>query len=104
SLEAKTASGPSHVFVKIPKLDLRRRAPAIMPIEPGDRRMAEEEEASLRLLSRKWRPDELEVRWVSLRGVIADCNAIITDRVFADPAFDIFRRLDLRRRLGLQRD
>jgi len=102
SVKAGTPSGLRHVFVKIPKTDLRSRQPTILPITSGDRRMAQEEESSLRLLGEKWEGNDLQVYWVKLRGTIADDNAIVTDRVFADPGFSAFRRLDLLRRLGFR--
>ena len=104
SVKAMTTSGPRDAFVKIPKFDMRGLVPRILPISSADRRMGQEEEASLRLLGQKWSGAELEVRWVDLIGVIPEYNAIVTGRVFADEAVSVFRRWDLRRRFGLRQD
>ncbi|MBI5630399.1 MAG: hypothetical protein HY921_05895 [Elusimicrobia bacterium] len=97
-VKAAARSGPRDVFVKIPKTDVRG-TPEILPITPEDRRMAQEEERSLRLLERGWNGD-WQVRWVKIRGVVPEYNAIVTDRVRGDDATAVFRRLDIRRRLG----
>lgn len=104
SVKASTSGGARSVFVKIPKMDLRGRVPSILPITAGDRLMAEEEESSLRLLMQQWHGDDLEVRWVNLSGIISEYNAIVTERIFADEALSVFRRLDLRRRFGFSQD
>ena len=104
SVDRVTREGCSGVFVKIPKVDLRCADPTIFPILPEDRSMAEEEVRSLRILGDSWRADDLRVRWVALREYLPEYNAIVTDRVCAGEAFRVFRRLDLRRRLGVARD
>ena len=58
----------------------------------------------MRLLGRKWEGDDFDVRWVNLCGVIAEYNAIVTDAVEGDEALAVFRQLDLRRRLGFQKN
>ncbi|MBF0395185.1 MAG: hypothetical protein HQK78_00260 [Desulfobacterales bacterium] len=103
-VKVRTSKGSRDVFVKIPKADMRGRERSILPITSMDRRMAKEEESSLRLLGQKWDGDDLDVRWVNLRGTIPEYNAIVTDRVFADEALPVLRRLDLRRRLGYRND
>lgn len=103
-VEVLTASGRQEVFVKIPKADLRSCAPTIFPISTEDRRLAQEEESSLRMLAEHWRADDLDVRWVTLRDVFPEYNAIITDRVTGEEAFQVFRHMDIRRRLGLAED
>lgn len=93
-----------NAFVKIPKLDLRHHAPTILPISQGDLKMALEEESSLRLLARDWDGVDLEVNWVRLCGSVPEYNALVTERIFAEEAFTVFRRFDLRRRVGFWRD
>lgn len=100
-VEVMTDSGSQGVFVKIPKADLRVFTPTIFPISDADRFLAEEEENSLRTLAKHWRADDLDVRWVTLRDVLPEYNAIITDRVTGDEAFQVFRGMDLRQRFGL---
>lgn len=104
SIEAHTSRGTQKVFVKIPKEDLRKGSRSILPISTADQRMAEDEVCSLRMLAEQWRTEDLGVRWVTFRGVVENYNAIVTDRVMADAAFAVFRRWDLRRRMGLRRD
>lgn len=104
SVKVGTAPNQRNVFVKIPKLDLRHHAPVIMPIVPDDLRLAQEEESSLRLLGRDWDGNDLEVYWVRLCGSVPEYNALVTERVFAEEAFTVFRRFDLRRRVGFWRD
>lgn len=104
SVKIKTDSGLRELFVKIPKADTRGRAAGILPITAEERRMAQDEADSLRLLGQNWNGEDLEVRWVKLCGTIPECNALVTDRVFADEAVSVFRRFDLRRRLGFRRD
>lgn len=93
-----------NAFVKIPKLDLRHRAPMILPISQGDLKMSLEEESSLRQLGRDWDSSDQEVFWVRLCGSVPEYNALVTERVFAEEVFTVFRRFDLRRRLGFWRD
>jgi hypothetical protein len=92
------------VFVKVPKLDMRGTVPQLLPISPGDREMALEEESSLKMLRQRWSAGGLGVEWVRLLGGVAEYNAIVTERVIAEEALVVFRRLDLRRRLGFEAD
>jgi hypothetical protein len=100
SVSAEAPTGRRDLFVKIPKEYLRGRRPTILPITDSDRRMAREEESSLRLLGEQWRSDDLDVRWIHVAGFLPEYNALITDRVFAEEAVTVFRGLDMRRRLG----
>ncbi|HAM35963.1 MAG TPA: hypothetical protein DEB40_10905 [Elusimicrobia bacterium] len=102
SVKARTHSGSDDVFIKIPKADMRGMVPRILPLTLEDRRMAQEEESSLRLLAQKWNAKEQEVLWVNLRGTVPEYNALVTDRIFADEALPAFRRFDILRRLGFQ--
>ena len=104
SVDVFTSGGQRNVFVKIPKVDMRGSMPSILPITFEDRELAQEEESSLKQLGQKWDADDLEVRWVNLYWVMSEYNAIITDRIFADEAFAVFRRFDLRRRIGIRQD
>ena len=104
SVDVNTPSGQRNVFVKIPKVDMRGSIPSMLPILFEDRELAKEEESSLRLLDEKWQADDVDVRWVKLCGSLLEYNALITERVFADEAFDVFRRFDLRRRFGFRQD
>lgn len=104
SVKAHTSAGPRDVFVKIPKVDMRGLEASILPITSADREMMLEEEASLKLLGLTWQSDDLEVNWANICGTIPEYNAIVTDRIFADEAFSVFRRFDLRRRLGFRQD
>lgn len=104
SVKTRTSNGVQSVFVKIPKEDLRERTKLILPISRADRRMAEDEELSLRTLGDQWHSDDLDVSWIRLRCVFPNYNAIVTDAAEGVDAFAIFRQLDLRRRLGSKRD
>ena len=90
----------SSVFVKIPKNNLRSNEIAILPIRDEDHQLALDEKESLSLLSERWNSDDLNVRWIKLKGFIPEYNALITERVFADEALNTFRRWDLWRRVG----
>lgn len=104
SVDIFTSGGKRNAFVKIPKVDMRGSIPSILPITSEDRELAQEEESSLKRLGQKWCADDLEVRWTNLFWIFPEYNAIVTDRIFADEAFAVFRRLDLRRRLGIRQD
>jgi len=104
SIEANTRGNTQKVFVKIPKEDLRQRSKSILPISPADRSMAADEVASLRSLADQWHSEDLGVSWVRLRNYFPQYNAIVTDAAAGTDAFSVFRRLDLRRRLGLKKD
>jgi hypothetical protein len=104
SIKAQTPNGSQRVFVKIPKEDLRQRSKSILPISPADRTLASDEELSLRMLNDRWHSDDLDIFWVRLRSVFPQYNAIVTDAIEGDDAFAIFRKLDLRRRLGSNKD
>jgi hypothetical protein len=97
------AGGPS-VFVKVPKEDMRGGEKRIFPLSAGDRQLGREEAASLGRLNQVWPADDLGVQWVRLRHFLPDANAIVTERVVADEALEVFRRLDQRRRLGAGED
>ena len=104
SIEEHTSLNTQKVFVKIPKEDLRQRSKSILPISPADRKMAEDEVLSLRTLCDQWHSGDTGVSWVQLRGYFPQYNAIVTDAVAGSDAFSVFRRLDMRRRFGSQRD
>ena len=104
SIEEHTSLNTQKVFVKIPKEDLRQRSKSILPISPADRKMAEDEVLSLRMLCDQWHSGDIGVSWVQLRGYFPQYNAIVTDAVAGSDAFSVFRRLDMRRRFGSQRD
>lgn len=104
SIRLKSPKSTRDVFVKIPKVDIRGVMPKILPITEDDREMAIAEVSSLKLLAQRWGDDDLGTSWVSLCDVVPEYNAIITDRVFATEAFSVFRRLDLKRRLGNRKD
>jgi hypothetical protein len=88
------------VFVKIPKVDLRRRGGTILPISVDDRRMAQDEYDSLLFLADRWRADDLRVSFVRPLGFFEPCNAIVLAHVRARDACETLRRWDLRRRVG----
>lgn len=104
SIETHTSLNKQKLFVKIPKEDLRKGSKAILPISSADRRMAEEEVLSLSTLRDQWHSADTGESWIRLRGFFPQYNAIVTDAVQGDDAFSVFRRLDLRRRLGLKKD
>ena len=95
---------PYKVFVKIPKEDLRRGPGSILPITPAERIMAEDEARSLRTLAGQWHSDDLGVSWVRLRAFLPQYNAIVTEAAAGEDAIAVFRRMDLRRRLGFAKD
>ena len=98
-----TATGPegtAGAFVKIPKCDLRRTGGDLLTFTPDDRRMAEDEFHSLETLAAEWQAPNLRVAFVRPLGFIAEANAVVTERAVAADACEVFRRWDLRRRLG----
>ncbi len=98
-------SGEQHnVFIKIPKSDMRGLEPVILPLIQKDQDMCQDEESSLKLLNEKWDGSDVEVQWIHLVGAVPEYNAIITDRIFANEAYAVFRKLDLHRRLGFKKD
>jgi len=99
-VEVGAAENRRRVFVKVPKADLYNNSATILPISGADRRMAEEEANSLRLLADQWQAEDLDVSWVHLRGEVPDYNAVVTDSAQGEHALDVFRRMDLRRRFG----
>ncbi|MFH2011548.1 MAG: hypothetical protein ABIJ37_02400 [Pseudomonadota bacterium] len=103
-IETYTGRNKQRVFVKIPKEDLRQRSKSILPITTTDRRMAWDEELSLRMLGEHWQSDDLDVFWIRLRGVFPQYNAVVTDATQGDDALAVFRRLDMNRRFGLNKD
>lgn len=102
-VDVVVAGGTRRAYVKIPKEDLRGGGGRILPISAADRRMAEDEASSLRVLAAEWQGDDLGVSWVRLCAALPEYNAIVTHRVEAADATTEFRRLDLRRRLGVRR-
>ena len=100
SMDIKVSNEHKHVFVKIPKVDMRGISPRILPISAEDRVMAIHEESSLKFLEKNWNNDESEVSWVKLLGTIPEYNAIITERIFANEALTTYRYWDLYRRFG----
>ena len=102
SIRVVTQQGVQEVFVKIPKADLRGCIPKILPISHKDRRMAQEEGTSLRLLEKQWLSDDFDVSWVKLIGEIPEFNAIVTERIWGQDLLIFFRRYDIRRRFGFQ--
>ena len=100
SMKINASNKVHDVFVKVPKEYMRGSTLRILPITSKDRQMAKEEELSLRFLDRNWNNKELDVCWVKLLGVIPEYNAIVTQRIFANEAFVVYRNWELRRRLG----
>ncbi len=89
-------STPEGVYVKIPKADLYKKARReIMPLTDKDLKAAEEEYHSLIHLSKFWKADDIQVRFVEPLGFLNEYNAIVTSRVYADYIFRTFRRWDL---------
>lgn len=103
-IDVHTNRGTQRVFAKIPKEDLRKGPKSIFPISTAERCMAEDEECSLRTLAGQWHAEDLGVSWVRLREVFSQYNAIVTDAAEGNDAFAMFKRLDLRRRLGSKKD
>lgn len=101
SASVLTCNGEKNVFVKIPKAVFLNKTSNILPISAKDRLMARAEESSLRLLEKDWVLDEQNVQWVTVRGMINEYSALVTDRVFAEDATLFFRNLDLRRRFRI---
>lgn len=95
--------GPS-VFLKVPKEDMRGGAKRIFPVSAGDRRLGQAEATSLARLNQAWPGDALGVDWVRLRHYLPEANVLVTGRVVAEEALEVFRRLDQRRRLGFAED
>jgi aminoglycoside phosphotransferase (APT) family kinase protein len=103
-VDIQTDQGLTRVFVKVPKADLRNHPMTILPVSDADRRLAQDEIDSLRALETEWDGDDVSVWWVRLRMELPEFNAIVTDRAEGAEALDVFRRFDLRRRLGFRRD
>ena len=91
-IELDAGGNRCRVFVKVPKSDLRGRQSTILPVSDTDRRMAEEETDSLRILADQWQADDLGVSWVRLLAVVPEYNAIVTDQADAADALGVFRR------------
>jgi hypothetical protein len=104
SIKIQASSGLQSLFVKIPKADLRKGSKSILPISNADRLMAEDEVNSLKTLADQWHSDDLGIFWVRLREFIPQYNAVVTDSAEGEIALSLFRRLDLRRRLGSKKD
>lgn len=101
SLEVSGPLKMQKVFIKIPKQDLRHGPKNILPIQPGDRRLAQEEIHALQVLGSQWQSEDLKVSWVKLRGEVPQYNAIVTDAVKAQDALHIIQGWDLKRRTRL---
>jgi hypothetical protein len=99
-IELSNKNSTQKVFVKIPKVDLRKKDKLILPISPGDRDLAEAEVKSLKVLSEQWNSDDIKVSWVKIRAEIPEYNAIITDAAEGHELLNIFRNWDTGRRFA----
>ena len=104
SVNVTSSKGSRDVYVKIPKEDMRGIQASILPISSSDKSMAEEEISSLKLLEKDWNSNDLGVYWVRLCGAIPEYNVIVTERIFANEAFLVFRNCDLWGRFGFTKN
>lgn len=104
-MDLKGQEGRRGVYVKIPKIILYAKAcETITPLNDDDRILGENEYRSLLHLSRFWRNDALNVRFVKPLEFIKEYNAIVTERFYARHLFKTFRRCDLKGRLRKRHD
>jgi len=97
--------GLRDIYVKIPqKVLFKKENEKNMPLSDDDKKLAEEEYRSLVHLSRYWPKDENNVCFVKPLGYLREYNAIITERFYAEHFFEIFRRLDLKRKFTEKAD
>lgn len=99
-IEASHQGRSRRVFVKVPKDDLRRRGPDVLPLSDRDRQLGDEEYRSLVFLAEHWPGADLGVSFVRPFGFLDMYNAIVTDRVEARDGCALLRRWDLARRSG----
>jgi len=91
------------VYVKIPQIVFSKTdTQKIMPLSDDDRKLAEDEYQSLVHLSHCWKNDDIGVHFVKPLEFLRDYNAIITERFYADHFFELFRKVDLRERIGIK--
>ena len=83
------------VYVKIPKKLLFNKTNNIMPFSNEDRRLAEDEYNSLVHLSEYWPDNEFNVHFIKPLFFLKEYNAIITEQIYADHFFKLFRKSDL---------
>lgn len=83
------------IYVKIPKIILFNKTNNIMPFSNEDMRLAEDEYNSLVHLSEYWPNDELDVHFIKPLSFLKEYNAIITEQIYADHFFKLFRQSDL---------
>ena len=100
SIDMDVSGDSKRFFVKIPKENLQIREKTILPITAGDRKMAEAEIDSLKELENSWKSDDLKVYWIRLKTIDYDYNAIVTEAVYGAELLDSFRKWDLFRRIG----
>jgi hypothetical protein len=103
-LSVRNGSDRHEFYVKIPKDDLRGRDPSILPLSQQDIDLGIEEAKSLGFLTENWDGTEERVQWIEFVGYCREYNALITRRVVADDACEVFRRQDIRRRFGFSQD
>jgi hypothetical protein len=83
-------------FVKIGKSDRRlRKARSIFPLTDADRRLAEDEYASLLYLHKFWNNADIDVNFVEPVGFLREYSALIARHIEASDFFRTFRRWDL---------
>lgn len=97
SLERGDGGDPRGIYVKIPKIDVRRQT--VAPETEGDRRLGRAEFESLSFLKDHWPGDLHDVRFVEPLAFYDDLNAIVTRRFYADELYERFRSEDLRGRI-----
>jgi hypothetical protein len=101
-----TSPGGAHpgVFVKIPKADLRRSSPHILPLTESDRDLGRTEHESLCHLGQRWDGARERVQFVQPVAYLQDWNAVVTIRAPAAEAVDALRQAAWRERLGVSSD
>lgn len=78
------------VFVKIPKTQIDRNT--VLPSCDADRVLGHHEYASLTYLGQHWNGSEARVGYVNPLAFFEDCNAIVTERIYAGELLSPFRR------------
>ena len=92
--------GKKGVYVKIPKFILyNKQNQGIMPVSGDDIKLAEDEYHSLDYLSRYWNNVNTQVRFVKPLAFIRKFNVIVTERIYAEHFFKLFRKYDIQRKL-----
>jgi len=95
-IDVHGASKYTGIFVKIPKANLVfKKKKTIMPLTDEDRKFAEAEYNSLTHLVQYWQSEDIKINIIKPLGYLKDFNAIVTERVYGEDFFKLFRKVDI---------